>query len=277
MNPHQKQNLRPVVLEQEADGKLVDAIRNTWDSTTSLSKLRFLQPDNGAPVKDRVVLVNGIMTDLKLHYEDMQALANTGAEVIGVHNGTYGIGRDLKECIYDLMNKGHNPAVETVKDLIRSAVDNGEELHLVGHSQGAIIISRALRNIVAEHKAAGESPVEIEKALSNIKVETYGGGAAYYVDGPQYVHLDNWLDPVPFHLGVGFASKIWQPGGSTGKGAVQHTFSEVKSPFKRERGDDALAKTEKLARYVDYSVHGPQDIYFPRRKSFDEMRQGVFG
>jgi len=266
----------PDLFEHRADGCFIDGYQQLWQSESVLEKIPFLQPNNGAPVIDRILLVNGIMTEIELHFSDMQALANTGAEVIGIHNSTRGLWRDLKQCVYDLMNKGDNAAANTTKEVIRSTLETRKDLHLVGHSQGAIIISRALRNIVTELKESGIPRQKIPDMLSHLKIETYGGGAAYFTDGPQYVHVDNWLDPIPFHMGVGASSQLFNQRASPGKGAVQYTFFQLNNPWKRDLTLPPQKRSQQIARFVDYMIHGPQDIYFPQRKSFAAMRSGEY-
>ncbi len=270
-------SIRPqAISESDADGKLLDRSCQTHSFSGSLKNFPFLQPDNGRPVLESLIFINGILTDVKLHFQDMQALANTGAEVLGLHNGTFGLMRDLRECIDDLKNRGENPAVRAAQQLIQSAISSCDPLHLIGHSQGAIIISRALSNAIINLKAQGVTISALEEGLSHINIETYGGGAAFYPDGPNYVHVDNWLDPVPFNLGVGFGSRLLSPKSNPGRGAVQYTFFRMNSPLKRLPGLSAADKKLQLARYIDYIVHGPQDIYFPVRNSFAEMRSGNF-
>ena len=80
--------------------------------------------------------------------------------------------------------------------------------------------------------------------------------------------------------GLGMSSRLLNQNSHPGRGAVQYTFFQLNNPWKGEarkiRAKKSARKAEELARFVDYMIHGPQDIYFPQRKSFAAMRAGEY-
>ena len=176
--------------------------------------LAAVQPDNGKIPDETVYLVNGIMTDVTLHQSDMQSLANTGKEVIGIHNATSGMVYDLAQCLDDKAGTGFsdNRATVSTTRLINQALDAGQPLHLVAHSQGALIVCNAITNVIEELIAGGLSIGAAEEAVKDIKITTFGGAAQYYPDGPQYTHIVNKRDVVPVGSGVGGGGWLTRPG-----------------------------------------------------------------
>lgn len=216
------------------------------------------------------MLINGIMTDLKLHANDMQALANTGVNVVGIRNATRGMVMDLWQCIKDKLNLGTNPSVTTAANTIYDTLQAKGSLHLIGHSHGALILSRALLDVrnrlILED---GLTPQQAEETLSRVKIETYGGSANRFIDGPQYTHYVNKYDAVPMLTGVGMD---WlNPFGRVGKGAVMKVFNEVgvvqNMPGIRPEGLTIMRGLSNFfARFVDRTTHGVQDLYFKKRE-----------
>lgn len=93
-------------------------------------------------------------------------------------------------------------AINTLKDLMLSAMERGEAFHVRGGSGGTIIIADTLGKV----RRAAFSRYGPQEAMNNrlplLKVETHGSAASWYPSGPRYVHYINLLDPVP--LAVGF-------------------------------------------------------------------------
>lgn len=260
--------------ERQADGSFLGAGGKLYPPGTPLELIEPVLPDNGAAVIDRVVQVNGIMTDLERHLGDMQALANTGASVIGIHNSTDGLGGDIREYFSDKMRIGQSQPVTTLAELIYAAVSKGEELHLVGHSQGALMVSRALA--IVHRRLCQEQWIDSEsssRAFEHLKIETYGGGAHEYIDGPQYVHVDNHLDPVPQLFGLGKLASALNWRSHPGRGAVQHQLADYNSQWR-----EILLNcfNDKGPWLIDKLVHGPRTIYFPLRVPFEQARRGDF-
>lgn len=250
------------------DGQFLGGDGRAHPPGTPLASIPGLTPNDGTPVQGRAVYVNGIMTDAIKQQSEMQALANTGLEVVGLHNATEGFAKDLGQCVTDKLGKGENPAIASTRALILDAVAKGEPLMLVGHSQGALVISRGLveaKDTLLATRRPGQSKAdrlaEVEAQLSSITVETYGGAAARYPDGPRYTHYVNKADSVPMGAGVGSAP--WNPFDKPGRGAVIRELSVIEKPGKPD-WREGLSKV--FATFIDQTTHGAREIYFERRQ-----------
>ncbi|MFY1826863.1 hypothetical protein ACN47A_13165 [Myxococcus fulvus] len=49
---------------------------------------------------------------------------------------------DLAQCVGDKLDKGKNPAVDTLVDTVYGELKAGREVHLTGYSQGGLITAR---------------------------------------------------------------------------------------------------------------------------------------
>jgi len=237
--------------DRQFDGLFVGAGGRTYSPSTSLSDVRPVLPRNGVTTDETLIYVNGINTSKGAQLNSLQQIADrTGARVVGVHNATQGATLDILQSIGDTLDIGRNPAVDTLASTVYDEITAGRSVHLMAHSQGGLITSRALTDVrnrlILED---GLSPREAERVLSRVKVETFGGAAAYYPDGPQYVHYVNRLDPVPGLFGLGpFATPFVHPG----RGAVTHRFTST------------------------HDVHGFDDTYLSRRVPFEQARRRDF-
>lgn len=230
---------------------------------TPISAVAPVLPDNGEAVTEQVILINGIMTDVALQRQDMQGLANTGAAVIGIHNSTKGITRDLWECLLNKLDTGDTPAIDTLARTMALALQRDEPLRVVGHSQGALIVACALRSLSETLRSAGLTEPEVKALLGRISVETYGGASRSYVDGPRYLHVLNKADLVPMLTGIGL-DRI-NPFGHIGEGAQIRDFVRFNWPKNLPPLEEGLS--EVAARVVDRCVHGPRDVYWQHRRS----------
>ena len=217
----------------------------------------------GDPQEEVAIYVNGISTGLYGQMLDMQRISKTGKTVVGVHNATQGVFKDVLQSISDKLRRGKNPAVETVKKLIRQAVKSGRDLSLIGHSQGALICSRALWEFRADEMKSGIPASEVTKELSRIKLDTAGGAAYCYPEGPEYKHRVNRLDPIGMLLGLGSGL----PGLKFGASSKTETFLRLRKPYK--------SKSEPwvsfLGKAIDRSVHGTYVYY--EAGTVDQNRQ----
>jgi hypothetical protein len=166
------------------------------DGDTSPAEYGYseLTPE-GDPSSPVTFLVNGMSCTKDEQVERMKTLAKTGRAVLGVHNGTKGAERDLAQSLSDKMNTGHNPAVSTVRHLISQALTTGRKLSLVGHSQGALVCSRALWQVY-DQLSEGISPEVARSRLSLVELETLAGAAQSYPPGPRYLHRAIEGDPI---------------------------------------------------------------------------------
>lgn len=223
------------------DGFLLDGKGRPHPASTPLESLEYLGKE-GDP---DVVYVNGILTSVERQLEDMTRLAKLGNRVVGVHNATAGFFRDIGQSMMDKVNRGPNSAVNTVKNLVKTASAVGDQLKLVAHSQGALVVSRAIDELLREKSVTKES-------LRNVSVETYGGASYTFPEGPNYLHHMNLCDPVPMLTGAGYQGMLKHP-----PGVKMDFFSRIQAPY-RVPGEP-WGKT--LTRVFDRSVHGTA-VYF---------------
>jgi hypothetical protein len=160
---------------------------------------------------ETIYFVNGITTTAEQQYGAMHQIADRcDANVVGIHSSTRG---GLQDCVDALRSKEHDPdnrAAETVRGLVEENIKEGRDIHLAGHSRGALTISHALNDVRTDllrpDPKTGQlrSKAEVDEMMSHVKVETFGGAAYTYPDGPQYVHYANTADFVPNATGVNF-------------------------------------------------------------------------
>ena len=240
------------------DGALVGE-KNTASLNTPLDQVDAFLPSNGAEVRGTAVMINGIMSDLALQRAELQALADTGLRVVGIHNSTKGMLRDFAQSVGDKLGLANNKAVDTAARVIGQAVKQREPLHIVGHSQGALVASRALEEVLEELQKEGLSQEQAEKALSPITVTSLGGSAWTYPEGPTYHHYYNDRDLVPLLTGRPIPAKVFDSSKET-----MHRFSRVSPSGELPPWKNGWVN--RFARYVDATVHGARQVYLPRFK-----------
>jgi hypothetical protein len=242
------------------DGALLGAL-GIFSNIAKLSDVAPVLPDNGATVATHAILLNGIMTDIEVHQGDMQALANSGCAVVGIHNSTNGMVVDLAEALASKLGVSDPPAVHTLVRLLALSLDEGWSIRVIGHSQGALLVARALMHV----KKALETDMttaQAEALLGRVSVETYGGAAQRYVDGPRYRHVFNRLDLIPLATGVGLGAL--NPFERRGRGAVVDSFVAVDMPRFITGFQEEGTFLWKVARAGE-APHGARNIYFSRR------------
>ncbi|QQR46330.1 hypothetical protein JKA73_09670 [Myxococcus xanthus] len=240
------------------DGKLLGADGATFPPGTPLADIPGVTPANNPNPQSTVLYVNGILTTKEAQSESLQAIANaTGSRVVGIHNATEGMGADLAQCVKDKLDKGTNPAVDTLADALYTELKAGRDVHLMAHSQGGLVSSRALNDVYNRLRIEdGMSKQDARALMGKINVETFGGAAATYPDGPNYVHYVNRGDPVPSMFGLGPIPDKWNPIADGGKGSKVHQFNEFHlNPF---------------------DGHSFEDVYLKNRVPFDQAREGNF-
>ncbi len=239
--------------DRQFDGHLVGANGQTFAPGTAVADVPAVEPRAGARNNETLIYINGISTNKDAQAASLQAIADTtGSRTIGIHNSTQGGLLDVVQSLGDKLDIGNNPAVNTLADTVYDEIKAGRPVHLVAHSQGGIITSRALTDVYNRLRTEdGMSRRAARDLMSNIKVETFGGASKRYPDGPQYVHYVNRRDAVPQLFGL---RQFLNPFADAGRGAVTHHFSA---------GSGIMA-------------HGFEDIYLPERVPFEQARRGDF-
>jgi hypothetical protein len=239
--------------DKQFDGHFVGANGQTFAPDTPLGEIPAVTPNGGVRNTETLIYVNGIQTNVGGQANSLQAIAdNTGSRVVGVHNATGSFVGDVAQSLGDKLDIGNNPAVDTLADTVYNELRAGRDVHLMAHSQGAIITSRALQDVKNRLMLEdGMSRRNAEALMNNIKVETFGGASRRFTDGPQYVHYVNRNDGVPQAFGL----RSWlNPFAHAGRDAQTHYFRDGK-PF---------------------VSHGFEEFYLPERVPFEQARQGNF-
>jgi hypothetical protein len=238
------------------DGQFVGAGGRTFPPGTPLADIPGVTPKNNPNPSSTILYVNGINTTKDGQYNSLEAIAETtGSKVVGIHNATEGMGADLAQCVKDKLDKGRNPAVDTMVDTLYTELKAGRDVHVMAHSQGGLITSRALSHLQNRLRIEdGMSQADVEKLMSKLHVETFGAAATRYPDGPQYVHYVNRGDPVPGAFGLGPVADKWNPIADGGKGSKVRHFNEFHlNPI---------------------AAHGFESVYLKHRVPFDQARAG---
>jgi hypothetical protein len=240
------------------DGHMVGAQGQTFAPGTPLSQIPGVTPRGNANPSQTILYVNGIMTPVEGQLKEMQSIADTsGAKVVGIHNSTQGLTTDLAQCLGDKLDKGRNPAVDTLADTLYSELKAGRSVHLMGYSQGGLITARALYDVERRLRLEdGMSKAQVEQTMSRLNVETFGAASTRYPDGPNYVHYVNNADPVPTLTGLGGSGDPLGFLKDAGKGAVVHRFTD--------------------GNLNPISNHMLDTLYMNHRVPFDEARAGRF-
>jgi hypothetical protein len=199
------QPLPPLKKNTDYDGALVGANGKAYPPNTPLSQIPTVEPANGRKSNETLIFVNGINTTFETHKNNLQNLANsTGQPVVGVYNATEGMLKDLTQSAGDKYDIGNNPAVKTLAENIYNELKAGRSPHIIAHSQGGLITSRALQDVLNRLRLEdGMSKKDSQTLMNNLKIETFGSAASKYPDGPKYVHYVNNKDLVPGLFGLG--------------------------------------------------------------------------
>jgi hypothetical protein len=233
-----------------AQGCLYDPVQRSLDEVPAVR-----DPHSFVPGTAELIYVNGANHRVDWTLPELHLLAQqTGGPVIGVYNATEG-GR-VPDAIHDARQGAASPPVATLATAILQRLEAGTAIHLKANSQGAIHLRHALEQVRAALSARLAAD-DLAHSLHHIRVETAGGAAAHWPDGPRYVHYVNLRDPVPKRAGV--LSK----GAHPGAGAVLATFSD----FDTDPLEPKYRFVGPLSRRF-VGVHG-FGIYHRHRQPFD--------
>lgn len=186
---------------QAGDGAYVGAGGQMYiPSRSSPNSILPVTPTNGILSQERIWYVNGVLTKLEKQVTTMQDIANQSHQpVIGIRNASYGLMTDYVQTLKDLRVFGtpDNQATETLTDALYEELKNNRAVHLLGHSQGTVIIRNAINNVKEKFESVEKlSFCEVLQKLGLIRAELYGSPEDEFVNGPAYVHSCNYGDPV---------------------------------------------------------------------------------
>jgi hypothetical protein len=215
---------------------------------SSLGEVPPILPSDGRTPNETIVYVNGAGSNSAGSFHEAQEVADaTGAQVVGLDNASNGGVWDVVQALEDLFRVDQNPASASLANLVVDRLERGEPLHLMGHSQGGLIICNGLQAAHDQLKAQGWSDDAIRQRMhALIEVETLAGGGQQFIDGPRYVHYVNREDVVPMFGGVGMLP--WAHPGAEAK-VIHFDHFELPNPI---LADHALS------------------VYLAQRKPFDD-------
>ncbi len=220
-----------------------DGVPQFYDpNTTSIDSIPAITPEGAEPNGATLYFINGIDTSPWLARDGAQRLANeSGAQVRMIYNARRDVGSDILQSARDLYGPADgNPASATLGNMLYHKLKADQRVHLVGESQGAIIVRNGLELAAQRLRDDGMSADEVKERLGNVVVETYngavpgppvpreiGGGTLFrrrgFIDGPTYIHYGNPRDEAVFaRMGVG----QWGGARFAGEGAVIRKISE---------------------------------------------------
>lgn len=118
------------------------------------------------------------------------------------------------------------PLKQRLRDLLkRCCSPDGESVVLVGYSRSTVDIRSAVQDYIKEQKEAGIDEDEVQRKLRDrVTVVTVGSATAGYPDGPAYLHLAAFEDPLSSTSGV--TSKH-----NTNRAGKDAVFVNCASPF----------------------------------------------
>lgn len=210
--------------------------------------------DEVPPVGDagaaRLVYLNGANPTPIRELEKLRLLAaSSGLAVVGIYSDVWTTDGTAQQ-FNDM-----GPAAGTLAELVLAHVQAGQSLHLRGGSLGGTLIAQGLA--LGKARAMRQlGPRRTREALQRFKVETAGGVALWYPDGPQYVHYANLLDSNARRLGV-----LSLPAAS-GLGSVIALFVGTAPPM--EEAYEELDPTT----YRGLERHG-FSVYLDNRRPFE--------
>ena len=206
-------------LEKSYDGMFLGSDGKVYPPGTNPSVVPAFQPSAGNTSGARIVFVNGMLTPANDDTQVCQSLADaTGAQVVALHNSTEGLPNDLGQAITDKTARAEravgipdqNKATATLANTIQDSIDRNEPINVFGHSQGGLIISSALNEVHDRMLASGQYSVEeVRERLSLVHVQTFGGAAYTYPQGPDYYHFVNKADGIAQLVGLSQEDHSW--------------------------------------------------------------------
>jgi hypothetical protein len=228
------------------DGQLMtrDNRGTTWGTGVSPSQIP------GANGRNTVLWVNGIRTSAADHQGTLGLLEQQGnTRAVGLYNATEGGIRDTLQVSADRgenaqraagtwQGPSRNAATRSLSDSIVNHLNTSRDpLQLMAHSQGAVVTSNALydarQRLTAQHGAA-----QADQMMGRLQVETFGGAARNYVDGPRYTHWINQSDNVTGNMGPdartgGRGATINRFNVDAPRDALNHSFTDVYWPHRQ--------------------------------------------
>ena len=180
--------------EIEKEGFSFDGIKKIFGF--DMDKLNVEEVKVYGDTKSNIIYVNGILTDKEDLREHINTLNCTfGTNIKAYHNETGGLLIDLLESSYGRDSIKRSPLAQQIaKSILEKLEQTTEELHLLGHSQGAILLNNALEVVQDQCKF---------EDLQRINFYTFGGALKHCIlnNNMHIEHFANTSDIVP-NLGI---------------------------------------------------------------------------
>jgi len=151
-----------------------------------------------------IIFVNGINCREDVAAEIGEQFARAcSSPVFLLYNQSIHLVHDVAESVTDKIGLTRKPAAEALSRLLLEAFEQSAPLHLAAHSHGAVVVSQGISYAIDEIKKRGpDQPSKFSEWLGSITVETFGGAATQYPDGPRYIHYVDPRDLIPWFAGV---------------------------------------------------------------------------
>jgi hypothetical protein len=151
-----------------------------------------------------IIFVNGINCNEDVAAGIGEQFANAcSSPVFLLYNQSIHLVHDVAESVTDKIGLTRKPAAEALSRLLLEAFEQSQPLHLAAHSHGAVVVSQGISYAIDEIKKRGpDQPSKFSEWLGSITVETFGGAATQYPDGPRYIHYVDPRDLIPWFAGV---------------------------------------------------------------------------
>lgn len=147
----------------------------------------YTRASDSIPEHLDVMFINGVDNDANKHAERLQRLQATfeNAIVGGIFNDTNWYFTDSRQAHDDLFegidgsrpDSTTNPAIDSLVTYLARYYD--QDLTIMAHSQGAAIVSAALRQFHEDYQ---------NRSLNHLTIYTFGGFAVVFPEGPRYRH-----------------------------------------------------------------------------------------
>src|SRR5581483_7442861 len=183
-------------LETKLDGWLIGKNGVALPPGTPLDAVAKVVGSDCKP-EGLAIYVNGVANTVADQVQSMDELSKScGKELVGIHNSTGGLFNDVSETIGQKLGVTSDKPADLLSKVLLDRIDHNLPTMLIGHSQGALMVSDALCRVQTALMKRGLSRSDAEQLMSNIQVETFAPACSYFPDGPQYVHYINDSDPV---------------------------------------------------------------------------------
>jgi hypothetical protein len=243
------------------DGFLVGANGKGMRPGTPLESIPPVLATPDTPRDPLGLYINGVDNTAKDQADEMLSLSQkTGLGFLGVHNSTDGLLHDLGEAVAEKLGWSTRlkPTDELCK-VILQRLDTHQPLLLFAHSQGALMLSEALKQAKQDLMKRGATQEQAETTMSAIQVETYASAAGSFPDGPKYVHYVNDADIVPRWFGTSDTDADERPAPTWGRW-IDNAFGAV--GIHTEVGSDLASKARDLVDEAEHPGRGAAVIHF---------------